>query len=188
MTADQWIAVATIAAVVVSAIAIVTALKGVRDQLRVTVFLTYTDRYAKAMHDLPFEARRPGSDYRIATLSPEERALVLGAYREYFNICSEEIWLHQRGRIDHATWAVWEKGMQQVARFPCFRDAWESLRFEYEYFDTFRDFVEDELLPRASDSGDASDDRRAPDTNEPVSPREPQIVAVGQPVAAEEDG
>lgn len=155
MTTDQWIAVASIAAVVVAAIAIVAALKGVRDQLQVTVFLTYTDRYAKAMHDLPFEARRPGSEYRIAVLPVNERASVLSAYREYFNICSEEIWLHQRRRIDHATWAVWEKGMQQVARFPCFIEAWESLSFEYEYFDAFRDFVRDKLLPYAIASEDA---------------------------------
>lgn len=66
MTTDQWIAVASIAAVLVSAIAIVVALTSVRDQLQVTVFLTYMDRYTRAMHDLPFEARRPGIEYQIA--------------------------------------------------------------------------------------------------------------------------
>jgi hypothetical protein len=45
MTTTQWIAIASIATVVVSAFAIVAALKSVRDQLRVTIFLTYTDRY-----------------------------------------------------------------------------------------------------------------------------------------------
>jgi len=39
VTTTQWIAVASVAAVVISALAIVAALKGVRDQLRVTVFL-----------------------------------------------------------------------------------------------------------------------------------------------------
>lgn len=98
MTTDQWIAVASIAAVLVSAIAIVVALTSVRDQLQVTVFLTYMDRYTRAMHDLPFEARRPGIEY------PDRRR----------------------------PGAVWEKGMQQVARFPCFGEMWESLSFEYE--------------------------------------------------------
>lgn len=157
------------------------------DQLQVAVFLTYTDRYAKAMGDLPFEARRPGSDYRIASLSPQERARVLSAYREYFNICSEEIWLRQRRRIDHATWAVWEKGMQQVARFPCFREAWESLSFEYEYFGTFRDFVRDKLLPYFIASGEAADGA-PPDTGDPVSPPPLRVPTPPRPTAITGEG
>ena len=45
--------------------------------------------------------------------------------------------------------------MQQVARFPCFGEAWESLSFEYEYFEAFRNFVRDKLLPYAVVSEDA---------------------------------
>jgi hypothetical protein len=152
MTTAEWIAVASIAAVVVSAFAIVAALKGVRDQLRVTVFLTYTDRYMRAMNGLPFEARHPSSEYRLASLSDEDRISVLSVFREYFNICSEECWLHRHHRIDHATWNVWERGMQQVAQFPCFREAWEILAPEYDYFDTFRNFVIEKILPYASAS------------------------------------
>jgi hypothetical protein len=47
MTSTQLITVSSVAAVIVSALAIAAGLKGVRDQLRVTVFLTYTERYAK---------------------------------------------------------------------------------------------------------------------------------------------
>jgi hypothetical protein len=90
----------------------------VLDQLRVTVFITYTDRYAKVMNKVPFEAREPGSNYRLASRPEDERIRVLGAFREYFNLCSEEIWLHEHHRIDRATWNVWKRGMQQVARFP----------------------------------------------------------------------
>ena len=150
MTTTDWIAVASIATVIVSAAAIVAALKGVRDQLRVTIFLTYTERYMRTMNSLPFEARRPGSEYRLASLSEEEQVRVLGVFREYFNLCSEESWLHQHHRIDHATWEVWERGMQQVARFPCFREVWDALALEYDYFDKFRDFVVEKLLPYAS--------------------------------------
>jgi hypothetical protein len=164
MTTADWIAVASIATVIVSATAIVAALKGVRDQLKVTIFLTYTDRYTRTMNGLPFEARRPDSKFSLASLSDEERTRVLGVFREYFNLCSEESWLHRHHRIDHATWEVWERGMQQVARFPCFREVWKILSVEYEYFDKFREFVDDKLLPCASpyeiphpaNSGDSS--------------------------------
>src|ERR1700726_3112093 len=67
MTTTQWITVATVAAVVVSALAIVSGLKSVRDQLRVTIFLDYTKRYGKIMKDMPYEAREPGSGYRLNT-------------------------------------------------------------------------------------------------------------------------
>jgi len=175
LTTTDWIAIASIATVIVSAFAIVAALKGVRDQLQVTVFLTYTDRYAKAMHDLPFEARQPGSDYHLSSLPEGERSRVLSAYREYFNLCSEEIWLHQRRRIDRATWNVWEKGMQQVARFPCFREAWAGLAFEYDYFDTFRDFVQEKLLPCAPASDSASEGS-SQDADIPEAEQDPAAV------------
>lgn len=77
MTTAEWIAFASIAAVVVSAFAIVAALKGVRDQLRMTIFLAYTDRYTRAMNSLSFEARHPGSEYRMASLSDADRISAL---------------------------------------------------------------------------------------------------------------
>ena len=100
MTAAQWITVASLAAVVVSALAIVAGLKSVRDQLRMTIFLEYTKRYSKVMQHMPFEAREPGSHYRLASQSKDERHRILAAFREYLNMCSEEWWLHDHSRID----------------------------------------------------------------------------------------
>ena len=54
MNTTQWIACASVAAVVVSGLAIAAALKGVRDQLRVMIFLTCTERYSKVMNEVPF--------------------------------------------------------------------------------------------------------------------------------------
>jgi hypothetical protein len=99
MTATQWIVVASLAAVIVSALAIVAGLKGVRDQLRVTIFLEYTERYSKIMQNMPYMAREPGSDYELASQSEEERRRVLAVFREYLNLCSEEKWLHDQNRI-----------------------------------------------------------------------------------------
>jgi hypothetical protein len=88
----------SLAAVVVSALAIVAGLKGVRDQMRVTVFLEYTERYARIMQNMPYEAREPGSGYQLASQSSEERHRVLAVFREYLNLCSEEKWLHDQKR------------------------------------------------------------------------------------------
>ena len=153
MTAAQLITATSVAAVMISAFAIVAGLKGVRDQLRVTVFLTYTDRYARIMDGIPFEARQPGSGYRLAHQPRDEQTRVLSAFREYFNLSSEEKWLHEHRKIDRATWNMWVRSMQVVAQFPCFVEAWEALSFEYNFYVEFQNFVADTLLPHAVVSG-----------------------------------
>lgn len=150
MTATQLTILISAAAVAVSALAIAAGLKGVRDQLRVTVFLTYTDRYAKIMNGIPFEARQPGSDYRLAYRPDDERIRVLSAFREYFNLCSEEKWLHDHSKLDRSTWSIWVRTMQVVAQFPCFGEAWEALGFEYDGYEDFQGFVTRTLLPHAA--------------------------------------
>jgi hypothetical protein len=137
---------ASLAAVVVSALAIVAGLKGVRDQMRVTVFLEYTERYAKIMQNMPYQAREPGSGYQLASQSSEERYRVVAVFREYLNLCSEEKWLHDQKRIDRPTWKIWECGMQDVARFPSFREAWSLLEPEYTGYKDFQNFVRQSLL------------------------------------------
>jgi hypothetical protein len=147
MTTAQWI---TVAAVVVSAIAIVVGLNSVRDQLRVTIFLEYTKRYSKVMQHMPFEARDPGGRYGLTSQSKEERQRILSVFREYLNMCSEEKWLHDHRRIDNATWRIWERGMQDTASFPSFGDAWEVLCPEYDAYTDFQNFVINKLLPNVS--------------------------------------
>ena len=176
MNTTQWIAVGTVAAVVVSAIAVVAALKGVRDQLRVTVFLTYTERYTKVMNGLPFEARRPEGKYQLSSRPVEEIDRVLSAFREYFNLCSEEMWLREHRRIDQATWSIWERGMRQVALFPSFGEAWEFLACEYEYYGRFQIFVAERLLQHGR-SGDV-DVARITDPTGTAAPSE-TLLALG---------
>jgi hypothetical protein len=145
LTIDQWIAaiaaVTGVGAIIVSAVAIIVSLRDVRDQLRTTVFIAYTERYSKVMAQLPFEARSPRSGYRLEDVSSGERTLVLSAFREYFNLCSEEMWLRAAGRIDSGTWALWELGMKEVAQFPCFAEAWLRLSKEFAAFEQFTAFM-----------------------------------------------
>jgi hypothetical protein len=163
MTATQLITIASVAAVVVSALAIAAGLKSVRDQLRVTVFLTYTDRYARIMNSIPFEARQPGSSYRLATRPDDERIRVLSAFREYFNLCSEEKWLYEHRKIDGATWDMWVNSMKIVAQFPCFPEAWQALGVEYDCYNEFQDFVTKRLLPQSIASGQGALTQVIPD-------------------------
>jgi hypothetical protein len=122
--------------------------------MRVTVFLEFTERYARIMHNMPYAAREPGSGYHLASQSNEERHRVLAVFREYLNLCSEEKWLHDQNRIDHPTWKIWECGMQDVARFPPFREAWLLLEPEYIQYKDFQNFVKQILLSVSGDSQD----------------------------------
>ena len=140
----------------VAAIAIVVSMGQVRDQLRTSTFLAYTDRYTRTMGRLPFDARQPGSSFSLAGLPQEQRAEVLAVFRDYFNMCSEEMWLKSAGRIDTNTWKVWRDGMKESARSPAFAEAWRELATEYHYFSKFRRFmnalIEDVAQESAADA------------------------------------
>jgi hypothetical protein len=140
----DWIAVGTVA---IAGLGVIAALKGVRDQLRMSTFLAYTERYASLMARMPFEARRPGSGYDLGQVPPDERETVLAVFRDYFNLCSEELWLASSGKIDKGTWELWRTGIRQVASFPSFASAWGILGEEYAVYAEFREFM-DAMSPR----------------------------------------
>ena len=117
------------------------------------------------MNGIPFEARQPGSAYWLASRPTDERIRVLSAFREYFNLCSEEKWLYEHRKIDRATWDIWVRGMQVVAQFASFPEAWQELSLEYECYEEFQNFVADSLLPHAVLSGQPGHTGPAPGTS-----------------------
>jgi len=143
VTTEQWIAIGSVAAAAVAVIAVVASMTAVRDQLRTFVFIEYTDRFTKTMARLPSAARKPGSPYHLKDLPGDDRLEVVAAFRDYFNMCSEEMWLHSVGRIDSATWRIWREGMKEGARTPAFGEAWVELNDEYHYFPRFKSFMDD---------------------------------------------
>jgi len=134
--------IVNIATVLVAGFAIFATLHGVRDQLRTSTFLVYTDRYSQIMNKLPFDARRPGSAYQFRSLPRPEQVEVLSTFRSYLNLCSEERWLFNAGRIDKKTWAIWREMIKQVMKFPCFDEIWNELKVEYQPFADFINFMD----------------------------------------------
>ncbi len=142
MTTDQWIAASSVTAVLVAALAIVVSMQHVRDQLRTFIFLVYTDRYRRVMAGVPPEARVPALNRRLTDLPANDREQLISAFRDYFNMCSEEMWLKSNGRVDSDTWKVWRAGMKDVLRSPMVRDVWHELNGEYAYFHRFARFMD----------------------------------------------
>jgi len=130
-----------VAGVLLGAVAIAMSLRGVRDQLWLQTFADYTRRYGEIVRELPSEARRPGGNFVFEELEPEEQGHVLNISRAYLNLCSEEYFLHERGKIDDQTWGIWRAGMVDVLRAPWIQTTWETLKPEYKFLE-FCDFLD----------------------------------------------
>lgn len=142
MTADVIIAATGIVSVLTAGAAVFYTLKGVRDQLWLQTFAEYTRRYADIVQALPSESRRPGGTFALEKLETGARGEVMNAVRGYLNLCSEEYYLHDRGRIDHETWEIWSAGMEETFRLPWLRLTWPLLLDEYSYVSGFPEFVD----------------------------------------------
>jgi len=146
---QEIVLLATVATVVLAGAGVWITLRGIRDQLWLQTFAEYTRRYSEIVRDLPSESRRPGSDFSLDALNPDERGRVLNAARAYLNLTSEEFFLHGRGRIDDETWRIWKTGIAQTVRLPWLALAWQELETEYLYFEDYCRFISECLAEPA---------------------------------------
>ena len=134
-----------VASFAVATAAVFFAVSGVRNQLRLQTFSEYTRRYGEIFSSLSSAARDPHSDFALESLDAEERDRHLNVARAYFNLCSEEFYLHKRRRIDRDTWVIWCRGMRDTMRSNWLRTTWKALRDEYIYVDEFADFFDERI-------------------------------------------
>ena len=142
MDLETVVSLAQLAAVLIAAVAVMVTLKGIRNQLWLSAFLEFTGRYSQIMKAVPFEARNPHGTFDLDDLPEPERQEVLAAVRSYANLCSEELYLYEHGRIDETTWESWKAGIRDTMRTPCFRRGWGMLRHEYEFYPEFRGMMD----------------------------------------------
>ena len=139
------VALASVAGVIVAIATVVVALRGVRHQLWLQTFSEYTRRYGEIVRELPSEARRPGGRFVFDELDSEEQGRVLNIARAYLNLCSEEYFLHDRGRIDDETWTIWRAGIVEVLRAPWIQTTWTMLKPEYRFLE-FCSFLDECII------------------------------------------
>lgn len=142
MSAEQVVAWGTAFLVIATLGLVGVTLHGIRAQLWLMTFSEYTRRYSDIVKSLPPDARRPGPAVELGKLPVELRDGLLTAMRSYFNLCSEELFLHIQRRIDETTWKIWETGMRDTSTLPYFRAAWAELRGEYQFYPEFQRFVD----------------------------------------------
>jgi hypothetical protein len=83
-----------------------------------------TARYREIVNRLPV-----WSLFDLDELTPEQRARIaqeqtMSAFYQYFDLCNEQVFLHDKERLDPKTWEEWRKGIAGNLRRKSFRTAW----------------------------------------------------------------
>jgi hypothetical protein len=60
-------------------------------------------------------------------LTEEEHSYHLQFFYRYFDLCNEQAFLHNNGRVSDGTWAFWEDGIRTNFRRPAFARAWQEV-------------------------------------------------------------
>ena len=113
-------------------------------QLAATTFEDLlTNQYRKLIERLPVEALFGES------LHPQTQADLLPHFYRYFDLCNEQAFLWEKGRISDRTWENWKDGMTSNMVRPAFAEAWaEVARRAVGDFEHLRTLCQ----PRASHS------------------------------------
>jgi hypothetical protein len=148
-------------------------LHNIQNQLWLQTFMEYTRRYNDVMVNLPFEAVGLGEPAELSTLAEDQQKAVIRGMRRYFNLCSEELYLHQKKRVDDETWGIWKSGMWESAHGRFFGSSWRYLRPEYRAYPAFCDLI-DGVLASAGQGGPAGSTSAAKAPIAPGSPARPK--------------
>lgn len=65
--------------------------------------------------------------------------------RLYFDLCSEEFYLHSQGVIDDEVWNLWIEGMRTAMKREKFQTAWKSFGSSY-HDQSFVNFMHHQIL------------------------------------------
>lgn len=60
-------------------------------------------------------------------LTDEEHNTHLQYFYRYFDLCNEQIFLHDKGRVSNSTWTFWQDGIRMNLGRPAFARAWREV-------------------------------------------------------------
>ena len=104
-----------------SAKAIKETQKLAKRQYEFQFFADYTKRYQDLILKMPAN---------LNTTSIFNRDIDI-YMRLYFDLCSEEYYLHTKGVIDSVVWGLWTEGIQMALKKKNYKIAWELLAENY---------------------------------------------------------
>jgi len=86
---------------------------------------TFEDSLAREYREIA--ASLPTKALLGEELSEEEYKEHFDEFYHYFDLCNEQAFLHQRGRIRRSTWKFWHDGMASNLKRPAFKRAWNEI-------------------------------------------------------------
>jgi hypothetical protein len=64
------------------------------------------------------------------------------SFFQYVDLCNEQVFLRQNGRVSQRTWRSWRGGIKSNLELPAFRTAWEKFKKETRSFAELRKLEE----------------------------------------------
>jgi hypothetical protein len=86
---------------------------------------TFEDSLAKEYRELA--ARLPTEALLGEPLTDEEHAISFDEMYHYFDLCNQQAFLADAGRISKKTWSFWRDGITSNFRRPAFARAWSEI-------------------------------------------------------------
>lgn len=114
-------------------IGIVGAVHALGRQLKEQVYLEYTDRFRQLLGSLPLGALTMefGLDGTKEDSIEWQRIMVI--LNQYFDLCSEEFKLNQRGLVTKEVWSDWLEGISGAMGSPLCQETWRDSPFAGGY-------------------------------------------------------
>jgi hypothetical protein len=77
----------------------------------------------------------------------DERRKVREIIYNYLDLCNEQAYLRNKGRITDARWNEWKQGMENNIKKPAFKDVWDEVKGEApETFTSLKELEDNNFL------------------------------------------
>jgi hypothetical protein len=116
------------------------SLKIQNDQIKHNFFAEYTKRYQEII--LHFPENINDNNFRYDELEKEIKDKTMRYMRVYFDLCSEEYFLKNKGVLDEDVWSDWQEGMISTFNKPAFKIAWKQVTQDSDFYKEFKNFID----------------------------------------------
>ena len=113
--------------------------QSLNEQMKLSCFADYTKRYQEIILNFPECIYR--EDFTYSQLSDSEKEKTLKYMRIYFDLCSEQLFLHNQNYIEPKIWKNWEEGIRWSFSRKAYRDAWDITCQNTVYYNDFSDWI-----------------------------------------------
>jgi hypothetical protein len=84
-----------------------------------------TEHYRRIMENIPVDIFLGSA---LESLDPELKNCCRDAIYRYIDLCQEQMFLHDKGRVTDATWIEWGAGIKSNMKIPAFKLVWDDVK------------------------------------------------------------